>query len=75
VVRRHSAASVKFNSQALGNEAYPATLDHPGRDAIVVSTGLRANLKARWDASANLHGSQAKHGQTCTFTLTFGHDF
>jgi hypothetical protein len=74
-IQNHSAALVKFNSAALGNEFYPATFGYPGRNSLVIDTGLRANFNIHWNAIANFHGTLAKNQNTCALSLTIRYNF
>jgi hypothetical protein len=75
VIQNHTAASVKFNSEALKNRSYPAIFGYPGRDSLALMAGLRANLSDRWDTSVAFHATLAKNEKVFAISLALGYNF
>jgi hypothetical protein len=74
-IQDHSSASVRFNSESLGTDFYPATLGYPRRNSLAISAGLRTNINGHWDTSAALHSSFAKNNKSFSLSLALGYNF
>jgi hypothetical protein len=74
-MRDRSAASVKFNSEALKKGSYAPTFGYPGRDSLAIITGLRTSFNGRWDALASLHATISKSANSFSCSLSIAYNF
>jgi hypothetical protein len=75
VLRDRSAASVKFNSEALKNGSYAPTFGYPGRNSLAIAAGLRASFNDRWDGFISLRSTLSKSSKTFALSLALGYNF
>jgi hypothetical protein len=75
MLQKHTDASVKFNSESLGNVPFPALFGYPGRNSFALIAGLHANLNGHWDTDAAFHTTLAKNDKSFALSFALGYNF